>query len=777
MEIFNAWRNCERNTKQMHYPLLGKIVLAVFIYIFTFPAFEPDLAPGLDASYVWGLNWLFANNYTTLTQLIYPIGPLALLKMPAIEGANFIIFLIFYTTIKFWFIATCFGLSESHSKNFYCAAALIMLASYFAGIDHMIIFLCIMLGFQFVRTTKMHKFVLMAVLGFIGLFIKTSIGVEALSAVFVVWLMDFYKNRSFKRSIIAVLIVFSTAIVVGMSVLHDFSTVIDYYWGALHLVTGYGGTLSLHPENNWLALITFILIIASFPIFSGDKDSKIIFFISLIPIFANWKHAFVREDITHYQAIITFIIIFWCIIFMTKSIRKGYTVVCAMLSVMMLYWNMKEIPGYSNRKIEYCGINNFWGTIMEYNDFAERMNLITDNAMLSVKLPDDVLTKLGNSTIDFYPWEHTYAKENTLNWQPRKTIEIGASTSKWLSDVAAENYTGDNSAEYVLWHFEKNGYTIDNRYPLNDEPNVVYNILQNYNADYYGDKYIIWKKRPECRLISKVADNVLTARFNEWISVPDCGDNIQRIKIESSVNFTGFVKKTFFKDEMYFVDYMIRSGEIFTYRYVPSTAVDGLWINPLVEDFLSGELADKVDKVRFRVSDDRCVKKEISVQFETWNASLGEIVKTVKDSPIVLYMNNFENIDSKNTDAYVSSGEFSNVIEPQGFSHTYALQMDSLWSMLADSVDVDLKASCKFINTGSSHLVVSIDGNEKSLYECLYLGNTGSDLWNSANLKCSISRDDYPSGVLKVYVWNNGNRQTYIDDMKVSVTEIPKKLP
>ncbi|MBQ1720151.1 MAG: hypothetical protein II027_05845, partial [Bacteroidales bacterium] len=126
MEIFNSWRNCERNTKQMHYPLLGKIVLAVFIYIFTFPAFEPDLAPGLDASYVWGLNWLFANNYTTLTQLIYPIGPLALLKMPAIEGANFIIFLIFYTTIKFWFIATCFGLSESHSKNFYCAAALIM---------------------------------------------------------------------------------------------------------------------------------------------------------------------------------------------------------------------------------------------------------------------------------------------------------------------------------------------------------------------------------------------------------------------------------------------------------------------------------------------------------------------------------------------------------------------------------------------------------------------------------------------------------------------------
>lgn len=775
--MFNSWRHRGRDMgavmEAVRYPFVGKIVIAIFIYLFTFPAFEPDLAPGLDASYVWGLNWLFANNYTALTQLIYPVGPLALLKLPTIEGYNFIIFLVSYTFIKFWFIATCFRLAESRSKNFYAASALIMLASFFAGIDLMIIFLCILLCFRAVTTNSTFKFVVATLLAFVGLFIKTSIGVQALSVVFVAWIMDFVKNRSFRRGLVLALSVVASAIIVGMAVLHDFATLLDYCWGTLHLVTGYGGALSLHPVNNLITLIVFILVVAAFPIFSGDKDSRILFFLSLIPLFASWKHAFVREDITHYQAIVTFVIVFWCIVLMTKTIRRGYTVASALLSVMMLCWNMKEVPGYSSRKIEYCGVNNFVGIVFGYDDFAERMNRITDEAMSSVKLPDEVLAKLGDSTVDFYPWEHTYAKENSLNWHPRKTIEIGASTSKWLSDVASENFAGDNSAEYVLWHFEKEGFTIDGRYPFNDEPNVVYNILRNYDADYYGSNYVVWKRRAESRSILKETEGVVAAKMNEWFAVPDAGGNIQRVKVECGVNFSGFLKRTFFKDEMYFVDYMTDDGEIYTYRYVPSTAVDGLWINPLVSDFVSGELAGRVEKLRFRVSDSRCVKDEISVVFETWNVALGDIMKTVADSSVVIYANNFENVESQVSDAYAFSGSFSNEVEPQGFSCTYEMQMDSLWKTVADSTDIVLKASCRFLNTGSSQLVVSVDGGENSMYEYQCFGNTGMSSWWRANVKCRICRGEYPTGTLKVYVWNNGNYPTYVDDMKVTVAETP----
>lgn len=768
MGSFNLWGQKYNNT-YVQYPFWGKAIFAILIYVFTFPSFEPDLVPGLDASYVWGLNWLFVNNYSVLTHLIYPIGPLALLKLPALEGYNFIIFLIVYTILKFGFIVSCFKLAESYSRNFYCAGALTMVASYFAGVDLMIIFLCIILCFWSVKNNNVFLFVSATSIAFIGLFIKTSIGVEALSVIFVSWLINFYKNRNFRNMLIWALSVVACAIVVGMAVLHDFGTLVDYYWGTIHLVFGYGGALSLHPDNSWIALIIFILIIAIFPLFSGDKASVAIFSMSIIPLFASWKHAFVREDMPHYQAIVTYIIVFWCIVLMVKSMRRGYTVACALLSIVLLHYNMKEIPGYSARKIEYCGINNFVGTIFEYDKFMEQNNRLTNNALWCEKLPDEVLSKIGNSTIDFYPWEHTYAKVNNLNWQPRKTIEIGASTSKWLSDLASENFAGDNSVEYVLWHFGKDGFTIDWRYPLNDEPNVVYNILNNYNADYYGDNYIIWKRRSTARGILQDVGDLVTANINDWISVPDCGENIQRIKVESEVNFAGYMKSTFFKDEMYYVDYMTNSGEIFTYRYVPSTAVDGLWVNPLVTNFVHGDVADRVEKVRFRVSNDACVKNNISLRFETWNIPLADMFHVVSDSSKLLYMNAFENKESNITDEYAYSGLYSNIVESQNFSITYEVPMESIWALVADSVDVELKASCRFLNTGSSCLVVSIDGNEKQFYKSKNFGNTGLIYWWSSELRCRIRRDDYPTGILKVYVWNNGNYPTYIDDLKVSV--------
>lgn len=775
MNLFNIRRrNGDDGRTVERYPLVGKIVLAVFIYIFTFPAFELDLAPGLDASYVWGLNWLFANDYSMLTQLIYPIGPLAFLKLPAIEGSNFIFCLIVYSILKFWFIADCFWLAEHHSRNFYAAAVLIAVASYFAGFDLMVVFLCIMLCFKYVRTSRISPFILATILAFVGLFVKTSIGVSALSVLFVAWLMDFYKNRSFRRMFAGASVVLAMAILVGMAVIHDFSGLLGYLWGEFHLVTGYGGALSLHPDNNWIVIGVFLFVMIAFPLFTRDKDSKILFFLSLIPLFASWKHGFVREDIMHYQAIITFVIVLWCIILMSRTMRRGIAVFCALLSVMMLYSNMKEIPNYKGRKIEYCGVNNFLDVTFGYKDFKERMTSLTDGALACEKLPDEVVSMIGNSTIDFYPWEHTYAKVNGLNWHPRKTVEIGASTSKWLSDVSAENFSGENAVDYVLWHFGNDGYTIDGRYPLNDEPNVVFNILQNYVPKHNGENYVLFGRNQGKRLINKKESETFSAKLDEWISVPDAGANIQRVKIESGVTFAGFLKKTFFKDEMYYIDYLTDDGELYSYRYVPSTAVDGLWVNPLVTMFVDGELAGRVEKIRFRVSSNSCVKDEISLKFETWDIALGDIVSTSKDLSVVLYMNNFENLDSHASSEYAFRGKFSNVVEPHDFSCTYQIQMDSLWNMVADSCDICLKASCRFMNTGSSQLVVSIDGNEKSFYEYSGLVNTGLDCWLRADMKSRISREEYPTGILKVYVWNNGNYPTYVDDMKVSVAEVAK---
>lgn len=191
--------------------------------------------------------------------------------------------------------------------------------------------------------------------------------------------------------------------------------------------------------------------------------------------------------------------------------------------------------------------------------------------------------------------------------------------------MASQNFCGKSRTDFVLWHFNDDGFTIDGRYPLNDEPNVVFNILQNYSSVYYGDKYILFQTSDDNAKIERKTLEKFSAKFNEWIDVPDCGDNIQRIKVWSEVNFTGLLKKTFLKDEIYYIDYLTSDNELLTYRYVPSTAVDGLWVNPFVTKFPNGELAGKIVKLRFRNSNNSCVAENISVQFEIWNMPLKNI--------------------------------------------------------------------------------------------------------------------------------------------------------
>ena len=87
---------------------LSVFILSIIVFILTFPNLEPIYGLGLDHSYYWAFNWLFANDYDTLKDLIYPLGPLYFLKTPTTQGNNLIIHLIFYTVLKFAFILTMF---------------------------------------------------------------------------------------------------------------------------------------------------------------------------------------------------------------------------------------------------------------------------------------------------------------------------------------------------------------------------------------------------------------------------------------------------------------------------------------------------------------------------------------------------------------------------------------------------------------------------------------------------------------------------------------------
>jgi len=167
--------------------LMGHIerwVIVAVIFLFTFPAFYADYGTGLDPSYVWGLNWLFVNDYNTLTQLIYPFGPLAFLKIPVVIGKNALIAISFYCILKVGFIWLMFKLADMMKHTDKLAVILIVfVVSFFTDIDFLLIGCCLLLILMDYKKKNIFAFTLSVLIAFIGLFIKVSIGVSALSIV------------------------------------------------------------------------------------------------------------------------------------------------------------------------------------------------------------------------------------------------------------------------------------------------------------------------------------------------------------------------------------------------------------------------------------------------------------------------------------------------------------------------------------------------------------------------------------------------------------------
>ena len=77
----------------------------------------------------------------------------------------------------------------------------------------------------------------------------------------------------------------------------------------------------------------------------------------------------------------------------------------------------------------------------------------------------------------------------------------------------------------------------------------------------------------------------MSVGFGEWIPVPTHRDGILKASVGIKHNFAGFVKKTLYKPDIYYVDYLMPDSTVHTYRFSRETASSGLWVSPYVNSY------------------------------------------------------------------------------------------------------------------------------------------------------------------------------------------------
>ena len=70
-----------------------------------------------------------------------------------------------------------------------------------------------------------------------------------------------------------------------------------------------------------------------------------------------------------------------------------------------------------------------------------------------------------------------------------------------------------------------------------------------------------------------------------------------------------------YKDYEYYIDYKLTNSTVLTYRFIPSIAENGIWVNPMIRNFNSGLQNEVVSEIRFRASSSIGIIDDISIQW------------------------------------------------------------------------------------------------------------------------------------------------------------------
>lgn len=607
---------------------LWEIVSAVLLFVLTYPMIEPDYGCGLDSSYVWGFNWLFDHDYDTLTRLIYPFGPFLWLKIPILEGCHFVVFLVFFFLAKVFFIWQGLVIARHNGCNLFVAVLAMIPGCVYGNIDVYLVFNVAFLVYWYIDKRQWYWFAIASVIAIFSLTIKMSIGVQSCGILFVGWTIGTIAHKDIKQSGIAVVSILLSALVIGLSVYQSWSGMLLAYEGIPRLVLGYSDALVLMPEHRLWALAIFGVATLLLVIVQRDNRSRWLCFLLLIPLYANWKHGIVREDFWHFKQLIAFAACFLMIVPSCMASRRWVGFGLGVLGLTMLFVNINSLRLSPEWQITSVKPGNLVQLVVKHKEYNENWERNIAETLSNRKLDSNIVSQIGTSTVDCYPWEAIYIASNGFRWQPSVAVQFGAGNTQWVNHLAAKNFGTDSSAvDYLILHrvnYDKEDglQSLDGRYMLNDEPEVLDSILTNYTVADTGWYGLLLKKERIGKLSANCDVANVKTTWDEWIDVPRINNAVLRADIKVGNSWKGLVRGILYKPDICYVDYKLSDGRELTYRFSPSSAQGGIWVGPFAETygelsqvFMSNSTKNLPQAIRLRAKHSGWHQKNINVKF------------------------------------------------------------------------------------------------------------------------------------------------------------------
>jgi hypothetical protein len=394
-------------------------------------------------------------------------------------------------------------------------------------------------------------------------------------------------------------------------------------FSALEIVSGYNEIMYLDNqiENslNYVKVISCITLFAFIISLYLNKKLKIIeklflFGTSVLSFYLMYKQAFVRADVNHIKEFFLYYTLFVFVFSDFHTSVKNYLISSlTVFNVLIVFYFLNNNQSKTivfkeklSKKEYFLGFNNFnttSGLHLEEN---------------YLKLPDSFLSKIGNQTVDVYPWNTQMLLENKLNYKPRPVFQSYTTYTKELENLNFNHYNSPNAPQYVIYEFE----AIDNRYPLFDESKLNLALKLNYEVIDKGiidnKKILLLKKKSDFKQI-KLEKVKEYAMYNNSPLIPQ-KDIYYEIELYNNIfgKYYSLVKNS---PEIK-LEIQIDKGAKLDYKTSKKLLESGIFSSFYIrntdefEIFMKNIDSDSIQKVKyysFRLLNDKMFKEKIKI--------------------------------------------------------------------------------------------------------------------------------------------------------------------
>ncbi len=472
------------------------IVISVIASYFLFPSnFEMAIYPiqpsdylwaSLDPSWVSGLNYMSIKNLIWGKDVIFTLGPLSYLTTRVGWGhdkTGFILFDLFcFINFIIIFLSSYLKSKNKIITSVFILAIAIVLPPYLGSLYAFILLSFLLFWIKVSLDTRNHIAYLFQTIILVLLFyIKFNTGLISFVLFFsvIIYKLIFKKEKPFflvLYGLLPLIVIYFTAIPLNVDI-------INYIKYATYIVSGYNDIMYIERafSDRHLFAIIGLMIPIGILFYKIIKDEKtawarniFLFFLFSVSGYVLFKQSFVRADDGHMREF------YYCILLMVFCVtdfhlrlenKYKYGMLIALVGISFFFVNKMDANAFSFK--EKTAKTGYVDGLKKFTPTSGFKLFPNTN-----QLPDNIKNAISNSTIDTYPWNTQLLLENKLNFTPRPVFQSYCVFTPELEESNYEYYISTKAPKFVLYDFG----SIDNRYPLFDEPKLNLLFTSNYTC-------------------------------------------------------------------------------------------------------------------------------------------------------------------------------------------------------------------------------------------------------------------------------------------------------